>query len=49
MRKYKIDNKIKNLNREIEYYKKVYPRSSKINNLKSKLYYYNKKLASLCD
>ena len=40
--------KIKNLGRELEYYKRVYPRSNTIHKLRCKIYYYNKKLASLC-
>ena len=43
----KLKRKIKILTHELEYYKRVYPRSDKINKLRSKIYYYNKKLAGL--
>lgn len=44
---YNIERKIKNLTHELEYYKKVYPKSSKINKLRCKIYYYRNKIASL--
>lgn len=44
----KLKHKLINLTRELEYYKKVYPRSNKkVNKLRCKIYYYNKKLTSL--
>lgn len=44
----RLKHKLVNLTRELEYYKKVYPRSNKVNRLRCKIYYYNKKLTSLC-
>ena len=44
-----VERKIINLTHSLEYYKKVYPKSSKVHKLKCQIYYYNKKLASLCD
>jgi len=43
----KLERKIRNLTHELEYYQKVYPRSSAIHKLKCKIYYYNKKLENL--
>ncbi len=45
----KILNKIKNLNHQLEYLKKIYPGCSKISRIKQQIYYYRKKLASLYD
>lgn len=47
--KTKTEREIYILNKELEYYKRVYPKSDKIHKLKCRIYYYNKKLASLCD
>ena len=46
-RDWMIERKIKILEHEFKYYKKVYPKSPKVNRLKSKLYYYKKKLSNL--
>lgn len=47
--KSKLERKVRNLNRQLEYVQKVYPRSNTIHKLKCKIYYYNKKLASFCN
>jgi len=47
MDKDKILIKIRNLEHDLEYYKKVYPGNKKINNLRNKIYYYKKKLVIL--
>lgn len=47
--KSKLERKVRNLNHQLEYIQKVYPRSNTIHKLKCKIYYYNKKLASLYD
>lgn len=43
----KTKRKIKNLIHNLEYYKKVYPRSNTVKELENKIKYYNLKLASL--
>lgn len=45
--KIKLERKIKNLTHQLEYIKKVYPKSKTIHKLKCKIYYYTKKIASL--
>lgn len=42
-----VERKIKNLIHNLEYYKKVYPRSNTIKKLENKIKYYSLKLASL--
>lgn len=44
-----IEKKIRNLAHQLEYVKRVYPRSDNVNKLRCKIYYYKKKLASLYD
>ncbi len=44
---YNLERKIRNLIHELEYYKRVYPKSSKINKIRCKIYYYKKKIASI--
>lgn len=44
MDKEKISIKIRNLEHDLDYYKRVYPGSKKVSNLKNKIYYYKKKL-----